>query len=289
MKGYSYKKHRECLNKGRFGYGRYGGTVPERNGMNYGLLADTAMLAGEIMLQGGAETYRVEDTMRRILETSGAETTEVLVLSTALMITIDDPSVSTISKTMRISTRGTNLGNICAVNGLSRKFCAGEIALEEMYEELKELGKRKEYSPIVSYLCTLVTVVMFTLLLGATAKDAVFAGVSAIIMVLFRAFFMKRGMNEFMYHMTALACATFFVSVLRTLLKADVNLELVVAGTAMPLLPGVAITNAIRDTLQGDYISGAARVMEAFVRAVSCAVGIGAGLYLGHLVSGGVL
>ena len=89
--------------------------------------------------------------------------------------------------------------------------------------------------------------------------------------------------------MTALAGATFFVTVLQGLLRANVNLELVVAGTAMPLLPGVAITNAIRDTLQGDYVSGAARVMEAFVRAVSCAVGIGVGLYLGNLASGGVL
>jgi len=257
--------------------------------MNYGLLADTAMLAGEIMLQAGAETYRVEDTVRRILKASGAERAEVLVFSTALMITIDAPSGSAVSKVMRISARGTNLGNICEVNGLSRRLCAGEIALEEMYGELKKLEKRKEYPPAVVYLCTLVTVVMFSLLLGASAKDAVFAGMSAIVMVLFRAFFMKHGMNEFMYHVTALTCATFLVSVVQALSNAGINLELVVAGTAMPLLPGVAITNAIRDTLQGDYISGAARIVEAFVRAVSCAVGIGAGLYLGHLVSGGVL
>lgn len=241
------------------------------------------------MLQGGAETYRVEDTMQRILDVSGAEKTEVLVFSTAVMLTLDDPSISPISKTTRILARGTNLGNICAVNSLSRKFCAGEMALEEVYASLQELCKKKEYSPVVTYLCTLVTVVMFTLLLGATAKDAVFAGVSATVMVLLQVLLQRIGLNEFMYHMTALAGATFFVTVLQGLLRANANLELVVAGTAMPLLPGVAITNAIRDTLQGDYVSGAARVMEAFVRAVSCAVGIGVGLYLGNLASGGVL
>ena len=31
--------------------------------MNHKLLLDTAVLAGEIMLCSGAETYRVEDTM----------------------------------------------------------------------------------------------------------------------------------------------------------------------------------------------------------------------------------
>lgn len=259
--------------------------------MDYRLLADTAILAGEIMLQGGAETYRVEDTMQRILDTSGAEETEVLVLSTALMVTIDDPSNATISKMIRISERGTNLGNICAVNSLSRRFCAGEIGLEETYRELNALREQKMYSPFVTYLCTLVTVVMFTLLLGATAKDALFSAASALVMVLFQAFFRKRGIgsNDFLYRMAALACATFAVTVLQGLLRQQIQLEVVIAGTAMPLLPGVAITNAIRDTLQGDYISGAARVLEAFVRAASCAVGIGIGLYLGSLLMGGVL
>lgn len=257
--------------------------------MDYDLLADTAMLAGEIMLQSGAETYRVEDTMQRILDTSGAEITEVLVLSTALMLTVEDSENRTVSKMMRISERGTNLGNICEVNGLSRKFCAGKLELSEMYESLKLLKKEKNYPPVVVYVCNLITVVMFTVLLGGSGVEALFAGASAMVMVLFRAFFAKQGLNEFMYHMTALACATFLVTVCQGLVRADVNLELVVAGTAMPLLPGVAITNAIRDTLQGDYISGSARVLEALVRAVACAAGIGVGLYLGNFLMGGVL
>lgn len=252
-------------------------------------LADVAMLAGTIMLQAGAETYRVEDTMQRILDTSGAETTEVLVLSTAVMLTLDDPAFSGISKMQRITGRGTNLGNICAVNSLSRRFCAGEISLTEMHEELKKLGEQKRYSQGLSYVCTLITVIMFTLLLGGGAMDALISGGSAVVMVLFQLFFAKKGLGQFMYHMVALACATFFVSVIQSVFRLDCNIELIVAGTAMPSLPGVAITNAIRDTLHGDYISGAARVMEAFVRAVSCAVGIGIGLYLGGLVTGGVL
>ena len=257
--------------------------------MDYRKLADTAMLAGKIMLQAGAETYRVEDTMQRILDTSGAETTEVLVLSTALMLTLDDPSINEISKMQRISTRGTNLGHICTVNGLSRKYCAGEISLEEIYEKLKLLGEKKQYSSGIYNLCTLITVVMFTLLLGGNAMDALLAGGSAVLLVLFQMMFAKRGLNQFMYHMAALACATFSVSVLQAVLHIDCNLELVVAGTAMPLLPGVALTNAIRDTLQGDYISGTARVVEAFIRAVACAAGIGIGLSFGSLVTGGVL
>ena len=55
---------------------------------------------------------------------------------------------------------------------------------------------------------------------------------------------------------------------------------IVITSSIMPLVPGVAITNAIRDTLQGDYMSGGSRAMEAFVSAAGIAVGIGIGLML---------
>ena len=48
----------------------------------------------------------------------------------------------------------------------------------------------------------------------------------------------------------------------------------------MPLVPGLALTNAIRDTLQGDYISAGSRMIEALMIAASVALGVGAGLSL---------
>ena len=42
------------------------------------VLVDMAALAGEIMLVSGAEIYRVEDTIIRILRYSGAAETEVV-------------------------------------------------------------------------------------------------------------------------------------------------------------------------------------------------------------------
>ena len=48
-----------------------------------------------------------------------------------------------------------------------------------------------------------------------------------------------------------------------------------ITGAIMPLVPGVAITNAVRDTISGDLISGSARLIEAFLTAVAIAVGVG--------------
>ena len=62
----------------------------ERTMMDYKLLMNTAILAGETMLKSGAETYRVEDTINRILKTSNAQTVETVVLMTGIFVTLDD-------------------------------------------------------------------------------------------------------------------------------------------------------------------------------------------------------
>ena len=48
--------------------------------MDYKLLMNTAILAGEIMLKSGAEAYRVEDTIRHILNMAHVENVDTIVL-----------------------------------------------------------------------------------------------------------------------------------------------------------------------------------------------------------------
>ena len=44
-----------------------------------------------------------------------------------------------------------------------------------------------------------------------------------------------------------------------------------ITGAIMPLVPGLAITNAIRDIIAGDYLSGGARLFDAVVVAIALA------------------
>ena len=253
--------------------------------MDYKLLADTAMRAGEIMLVSGAETYRVEDTMRRMLATSHLETIEVIVISTAIIITLDDKSIDTISITKRAGEKSTNLGNICEVNAVSREYCAGKITLEDAYARLKTVSSTKNYSSGIVDLCTLGTVGFFTMVLGGTWLDTIIAVLCGTSLLLCKIVFQKRPMSGFIYNLTSVALGAFAAAIIQALFHLQLNMETLVTGIAMPLLPGAAVTNAIRDTLQGDYISGAGRIVEAFVIAISLGVGIGFGLYLGNVVT----
>lgn len=257
--------------------------------MNYKLLVDTAVLAGEIMLSSGAETYRVEDTITRILTISGLEKKESFVISTGIMVTLDDPSINTISMVGRIVDRNTNLNNIYTANEISRKLCSGLISVEEANKMLKLLKDKRPYSPRAIYVCTIFTTAFFSVLLGGKMIDCIISIINGLGIVVSIMFANKIKIRGFIKNMIA----SFFIAVNTMvcfrLLGLPMNIDVIIAGSIMPLVPGVAITNAIRDTLQGDFMSGGARVIEAIVSATSTAVGIGAGLSIVSFLQGGNL
>ena len=102
-------------------------------------LINLALDAGEIMLKNGAETFRVQDTMQRILSVSGKEKIEALAMCTLLMVTLPREEKGPLSMARAVKNRDLNFEKICAVNDMSRAFVSGKISLDEAIERLKEI------------------------------------------------------------------------------------------------------------------------------------------------------
>lgn len=262
------------------------GTV--KNKMDYRLLVDTAVLAGEIMLISGAETHRVEDTVYRILRTSGFARCDVFVVTAGIIVTLADWRIDTISVTRRVAERTANLGNIAEVNEISRKYCNGKLTLKEAFHDLKHIQSVR-YPVWLQYLCIVFSAASFTILLGGGWLESILAALNGMYIVLSKILGKRIKISDFVTNMALAFVIAFTSRAFQALLGPRIDLELLVAGSVMVLLPGVAITNAIRDTLHGDYMSGGAKMIEAFVIAASVGAGIGAGLALGNAVIGGTL
>ncbi|ROR30548.1 uncharacterized membrane protein YjjP (DUF1212 family) [Mobilisporobacter senegalensis] len=248
--------------------------------MNYKLLMDIALLAGEIMLTSGAETYRVEDTMCRILRISNLERTEAFVTTTGIFATLDDISIDAITLVKRVSIRSTNLNLIYLVNDISRKLCNDEIDWVTAYQELKNINRKEHYPDILIWIMTVATSAFFSVVLGGDWKDCAISAVNGLFIVLWMMIAKKTEMSQFIVNMMASVLIAINTMIYVNFTGNHANNEIIIAGSIMPMVPGVAITNAVRDTLQGDYMSGATRAMEAFLIAASIAVGIGVGLAL---------
>lgn len=126
----------------------------------------------------------------------------------------------------------------------------------------------------------------FTILLGGTFSESLFAALNGIYLVLSMLFNKKFNINVFVTNMAVSFLMAFTTRGFSVIPGVEIEIERVVAGSVMMLLPGVAITNAIRDTLHSDYMAGSAKIVEAFAIAASVGVGIGAGLAIGAIVFG---
>ncbi len=239
-----------------------------------------AMFAGEIMLRSGAEVYRVEDTITRICRACRIPYVEVFVTISSIMISLDskDPTEVPITLIKRIRGFSVNLEKISKINQFSRDFTTTDLSVEEGRKILREINSSKVFPLPLHIVGAAFISGFFCCMLGGGPKDFLYAvicgglsyGVSLILEWL--------QMNSYMRIFLCCALVAFLALICCTVDPAG-NVDFVIIGSVMMFLPGVAITNAIRDALSSDMLSGAARAMEAFLTAV--AIAAGAGMVLG--------
>ena len=243
--------------------------------MNYKLLLNFAVLTGEIMLENGAETVRVEDTVSRILLTSKCEYAEVFATPTGIFASLDNSDIELMTIIRRTKKRSINLNRIALANSISRDFCDGKLTLEAAMYRIQQIKTEPEYTPWIIIASTGMVAGFFAIVFGGDVSDM---GVSLLCGILF-------GLIQ--YSLSTLAISKFFIDILGGILCALIpficvrflafgsHFDLIVISSIMPMVPGVAITNAIRDTLHGELLSGVARAMDAFIIASSVATGVG--------------
>ena len=247
--------------------------------MDYKFLLDTAVFAGEVLMKSGAETYRVEDTMYRILKKSNLKTVEVLVMMTGFVATLDDPAIDSLTVVRRITNRGTNLDKIDRVNMISRAFCGDQITLDEAFHRMKALWREQEVHFRSAIPMAAITG-GFAIMFGGTLTEGAIAAIVGIIVSIVLTFCRKYKVHTFLENIVCCAVMAMVIGIVVKSLPGRYDKDLLIISSIMPFVPGAAITNAVFDILHGDYLSGVARAAEAFVIAAAVALGIGIGMYM---------
>ncbi|MDD3218854.1 MAG: threonine/serine exporter family protein [Lachnospiraceae bacterium] len=247
--------------------------------MDYKLLLDTAVLAGKIMLENGAEIYRVEDTIYHILKKSELKVAQAYVVSTGIMVTLDDPAIDSLTVIRRIRERRTNLNFIDKVNSISRNFCADKITLKEAFHDLKHM-EPNYYNNWLQILATAVCTGSFSVLFGGGWEEAGVAFVVGILVALVTLGGRRINLNGFLTNAVCSVVIAWGTILFSNIPGVEININPVIIGSIMPLVPGAAITNAVRDMLQGDFNASGAKILEAFVIAAAIAAGVGLGFFM---------
>ncbi|GAA2715049.1 threonine/serine exporter family protein [Cytobacillus oceanisediminis] len=232
---------------------------------------ELCLLAGKIMLQGGAETYRVEDTMTRIAASLGIPHSHSYVTPTGIIFSTDGTEPA---KLIRISERSTDLYKVTLVNGISRKISSGELDGKEALAKLKEIERADYTFPVYQQVlaASIASGCFLIMFLGQWADfiPAMFAGglgfasfiyVHRVVQIKF--------FSEFIASLLIGLLAYLFV-----IFGLGTELDKIIIGSVMPLVPGLLITNAVRDLMAGHLVSGLSKGAEAFLTAFAIGAGI---------------
>ena len=237
-------------------------------------ILQVATFAGQIVLENGGETYRVEETIWRICKAFGAEEAESFVTPTGIMASICHNG-QTYSLIKRVSTRTVDLDKIDLVNDLSRNIILKNLSVKDFKIELQNINKGIRYSTTITLIFSALGAAGFAILFGGDMKDFLAAFIIGFIIKLLTIKGSELQINQFFINSLSAAVAAFLAIILVNINIAS-NLDQTIIGSIMLLVPGLAITNAIRDTIAGDLLSGLTRAAEAFLVAISIAVGSGA-------------
>ena len=253
--------------------------------MDANILLNFAVGVGEVMLANGAETHRVEDTVERILSVEEGRMPETFVTPTGFFASVQGSLTGTITKFRRISKRSINLAKVTRANSLSRNFVAGKITLHEGFEELERIEKMTPFPLHLIVLCYGAASFSFALLFNGTIFDALAAFFVGILLGVASEIMERKKISPFLVSLlggvsiTVIALAFHFFGF-------GTNYNTVITGSLMPLVPGFALTNSIRDIMNGDFISGTARLIESLITAVAVAAGVGVVLSICNILGG---
>ena len=236
-------------------------------------------LAGLLLLQNGGETYRVEETVQRMGEGFGYADTRVVCMQTGVFISLGvNGEYQTLVR--RVQRRSTNLWRVDEVNRISRCVVRGTLNPAQTLEALQKVACSPPLPVWQSMLLSGLAAGGFALMLGADTGAFVAAAVSGAVIQILAVALDRLELYLVLTHLLAGFVCAILVSMAHQWF--GVSMEPAIAGALMPLLPGMAMTNAVRDTIRGDLLSGVTRGVEALLVAVLLAAGVVIGLWLGR-------
>ena len=240
--------------------------------MDYNTLLELVVNLGYELAISGAETFRVEESVVRVLDAYGIQA-ECFAIPNCLIVSIETPDGKPMTRMRRIGHHGHDLDAVEKYSGLSRALCSRKPEPAEALRWLQHVrDSRLSYTPAMSYLGYFMGASGFALFFGGTWKDCICSGICGIAVGLITKFLDRLKANQFF----STIAASFLLAMLAYTmgqLRLAFNPHAVTIGALMLLVPGLLFTNAMRDIIYGDTNSGVNRMAQVLLGAAAIALG----------------
>ncbi len=241
---------------------------------------------GRRLLASGAEIYRVEESIQRLLAAWGARDGEVFVIPNCIIASLTDASGQPLTRVRRVDVQGTDIYRLEAYNALCRTACAECPPLETLQARMDQIERDAPTYPVPARLgAYFVGTAAFALFFGGTWRDGVCSGVCGMAVGLCLMYMTALGVNAF-FQTIAGGVISGLTALFLVWTGLGEHLDLIMIGALMALVPGMLFTNALRDIMAGDLMSGVSRAAQAMLIGGAIALGTGFALMIARNAGG---
>ena len=253
--------------------------------MDYNTLLDLATDLGYELAMCGAETFRVEESIERVLLSYGIKS-EVFAIPNCLTVSIETAEGKPMTRMRRIGYHGNDLDGVERFSGLSRAICTRKPDPADAREWLEQVrSTKRKYSLPMDLLGNFLGAFGFAMVFGGSVIDGLCGGLCGLLVGVINRFMDNLKANQFFRTIAA----AFPMALLAYALQAvglSHNADMVTIGALMILVPGLLFTNAMRDIIYGDTNSGTNRIVQVFLIAAAIALGTAAAWNVSSLMWG---
>lgn len=252
-------------------------------------VVDLALEAGRILLKNGAEIFRVDETITRICNSFHVEYVDTFILSHGIFVSAENGVEEAYTKVKQIPLSSSHLGIVAEVNELSREIAGGFVSIEEAKERLIKIDQMPAKRSYFQVLAAGMGSASFGYLLGATALESVITFCIGCILYVWVLTAKKYNISKMLVNILGGVLITVLALLAIHLPFTGLKIDGMIIGSIMPLIPGLAFVNAIRDIADSDFLSGTVRMIDALLVFVYIAVGVGFTLSVYNKMGGGLI
>ncbi len=242
------------------------------------IILTLAVDVGQQLLENGAEIYRVEETIRRIIEAYDFTDYNVFVFSNGIFADCGEDSEDTDTIIRQVKTGPLHLKKIKELNQLSRDICSYEVTVPQARESLKRIQGIEPYSDMIQAVGCGVGCAGFIYIIGASPTDCVFGFLIGAFLRTITLLASRHNISGVLLNVGGSFMITLF-SIFVAACVHPVNLDMLIIGGIFALIPGTTFTTGIRDLFNADYLSGWFHLIDALMGAAELAIGVGIAFY----------
>ncbi len=230
-----------------------------------------ALDIGEGLLKNGDTVHHVEDTVKRVCTAYGGIHVETFVIGSLMLASVRMADGSHSSQMRRVYDNTNNLTALERFNQLSRTVCATTPDFETAQRMLREVKAQPPLSRWIRVVGGALTSGSFAILFGGSLRD----GIAGILVgtLLSLLLLLPAGIITALARTLIMSFVGGIVSYLSVLVGIGQNVDFVMIGAIMLLIPGLAFGNALRDLLCGDILAGLMKTVQSCITAILIACG----------------